>query len=299
MSTITINERTIALPSSWNDLDPHRLAGAWQLLSQNTPAAFDAHEVPHLVRIRLLMYLAGLDEAFMRAWERDCIAYYGPEDGPTAFLEELDGLLSELDPLFDIEDDDGRITYSIKLGRTRTPWQWLPAGDTRLYGPDDALTNITFYELVMTFTEFEEWLRTHNDTHLLRLCAILYRPSKPRTKDNLRSAYHGDRRLPLRDHEKTIPARMQAFAKMPEIIPQTISFFFASCRQAIVRRFPRMFSPAVGKATSSTGYANLLLTAAGNISEIPKVADTPAYTVLQWLSMRVEEAEEIQRKMKK
>ena len=174
----------------------------------------------------------------------------------------------------------------------------------RLYGPANGLENLTIYELGMTFMALERFLETKDDDYALELLAILYRPKKPHTRENALSAYQGDRRLPLLHHEATIPARKKLMAKLPDLVRAFLIFWFACCRQQIIRQFPNIFhQPEPNAAGERVGndyaWGGILLNLADGIIHLDAVASQPWSNALTYLSMLEDRRKEMEMELAK
>ena len=150
--------------------------------------------------------------------------------------------------------------------------------------PADGLENISFYELCTTFTHFENFLETKEESHIDELLATLYRPHKPKTKENRRMGYQGDRRLPLLHHEAMVSKRKLHMAILPKSTKQLLTFWFASCRQSIIENYDSLFSPPIRNENHSYGWGAILLALAGSLQNVDAIAIQPFENVLTYLS---------------
>ena len=183
-------DKTIQIPSSWNDLTKEQLIRIYKIIMAPKLAAFEPQVITGVKRIALVMVLLDISEKKMNTWEADCIATYGDTEGREIFITELDEVLQVTDFLFDIkepeEGEEGEKTYTIKLGLTHWPKEWKEihflkknsGRKKRYFAPDNGLENISFYELTYTFTLFERYMEKPSPEILHRLLAILFRPGK-------------------------------------------------------------------------------------------------------------------------
>lgn len=288
---VTINDQDITLPQSWNELSLSQQLSCYAIIMSGTGWLLEAQELLPAKRILLVQTLLGLDEAFMQQWKADCVAAY-EEDGELVFLAELDELLEPSDFLFDIiepEEEGAPRQYQIKLGLTQCPWPRLvrekKGGKKKYYlAPTDGLENISFYELCTTFTHFENFLDTKEENHIDELLATLYRPHKPKTKENKRMGYQGDRRLPLLHHEAMVNKRKRHMASLPQSTKQLLTFWFASCRQSIIENYDSLFSSPIRNENHSHGWGAILLALAGSLQNVDAIAIQPFENVLTYLS---------------
>jgi len=320
--TVTINNVAYhaEAPTSWDALSQRQLLDFYLLVfSPNVPA--DSQFQAGMTNLQLLILvnaLLGISKEDLSVWEQDCLEANGAEFGPVMFAAELRSVVHALiGGLFDITEDaeTKQTTYAVKLNRSVCPYPELvkrpPAGRYRskrleaqhtkkYYAPADGLGNLTIYELAAAFSRFEAYLATNDERHALELLAILYRPPKLATKDNLESAFEGDIRLPYRKREGTTAQRVPLMATLPLLARRVILFWFASCRAQIVRQYPKVFSAPAGEGDApGYGWGGVLLSVAGGPAGLEAVADQHYSNVLTWLSMKAEEADELERRLAK
>lgn len=288
---IRINDREIHPPQHWNDLPKKQLLQAYGILMTDSRGLFDNHELVHAKRIVLMKMLLDLDDAFMEEWKQDRIDEHG-EDGNIIFLSELKEMLAVTDFLFDIQqEEEEALTYAISLNLTKNPFPQLSrttkhGKEKILYAPADKLDNISLYELGRSFSLFEAFIKSGNEDYANELIATLYRPHKPKTSKNKRSAYQGDIRLPLLHHEGTVKKRQKHIAILPPAVKQIILFWFASCRQYIVESFPKVFVKSEGDESASGGYgwSGVIMSLAGGIIHLDEVAGQRYSNAMAYLS---------------
>lgn len=299
--------RTVA-PDSWNDLPLRSL-----LLFYNTLFEHQGPEHRQTVwtmskLLSMTMHLLQLDHKTMLAWEVSCRAEH-PDDveaGAAAFHDEVRQVLhATLAGLFDIKEVDDTTTYAVKYNLTKNPYPRIShtkkgQAPKFLHCAADGLENITIYELAATFTAYENYLATGEEEEINTLLAILYRPQKPITRDNEAMAFEGDKRLPYRRYEATVPDRARMMAKLAPLVRRVMVFWFASCRLAIVDAFPDVFR-STGKSSSSKtdfGWGATLLAVAGGPVGLETVADQNHANALTWLAMKQREVEEAEQRLR-
>jgi len=308
------NTRHVKVPSTWDDLDDRTAMLFYNILFSNVGDEFTRGVFTAVKLISLTQHLLGLSPEMMAVWEGS----HKEEHGDVAFLEELRAVVhAALGGLFDIEEDEetGATGYAVKFNRTRNAWPSLthtphkttktgkpkPAKKTTWYfAPADGLENITIYELAMSFARYEAYLNTRDDQHANALIGILYRPSRPVTTAERQSDWRGDRRLPLRQHEGTIEKRAQLAATLPALCRRFIVFWFAGCREAIVKQYPRVFKQSETK-TGGGDWGALLLSLAesGTFGALGETSDQHFSNALKYLSMKDEEAERMRLEIEK
>ncbi len=304
--------RELQAPESWNDLDLRTLMLFYHTLFTKPGGPYTNTAFTTVKIISMAQALLKLDSGALAQWEADCLAN-DPEHGDLIFLEELRQVVHlAIGGLFDIEvDDDGKTTYAPKLNLTCNPWKnfthttptqlkAVKPHTTWLYAPDDGLENVTLYELAFTFTLFEKYLATKDDALANKLIAALYRPSRPETKADRESEWFGDRRMPLRKYEKTLDARAAQVETIPMLTRRIIVFWFASCRQQIIEKYPKVFASAGdNEGGTNYGWGGVLLAMAGGPVGLEAIADQAYGNGLTWLSMKEDERRAQERALKK
>jgi hypothetical protein len=322
MQTIDINignlARKISIPEGWNDLNLKSL-----LLFYNTlfPAPGDEYVGSAFTMVKLIsmaQHVLGLEMDHMAKWEADCNAdaQVDPENGVTGemiFLSELrDVLHNALSGLFSIEtDENGATTYAVRYNLTKNPYPALTStpvvkkGQRKpqklqfLYAPGDGGNNFSIYELGMTFTLYENYLKTGDEAFADQLLAVLYRPSRPMTKLEGESGWQGDRRQPIRKYEAKIDDRAKLIRTLPVLTRRVLLFWFASCRQTIVDAYPKVFKPAKDSNKPGYGWGGVLLSIAGGPAGLDLIADQHFGNALTWLSMKEDEAVEMEERARR
>lgn len=307
-TTVTINQETITVPQSWNEIPLQQQFTCYKILTMEGAAIFAPQEVlPHR-RLLLLMELMNWDGKFLANWEQDCILA-DPLNGAEAYIDELSDLLSLTDFFFtpvlheDDTDDTPPTRFTINLGLTKCPYPELifkqkGKRKMRWFAPADGLSNISIVEMAALFTTYEHGMTSENMDWVESLLAIMYRPSKATTKENKRLGYEGDRRIEMEKVEHRIKVRTKKFKDAPVIAKQLLLFWFASCRQAIINNYPRVFISSKGDSQQeSTDWAAILLSLAGGVVHVETVAKQNHHNALKYLDLLEKEREE--RKLKR
>lgn len=288
---IQINEQKYPSPAAWNDLTLTQLLTCYQLMmDQRINQIFEGAEQLSWRRIEITRAILQLGDELMAQWEQDA--------GEDFFDEYKQVVLAASAFAFEKVGDE---QYQMALTLTKCPYPQLIDEERTYYGPADELDNITIYELGMSFKAFEAFAQTGELKHLHRLLAILYRPGKPDTEANQLSGYQGDRRLPLYNHETTIPARMERMARLPQLVSQVILFWFASCRQQIVNSFPNIFKADEGDVQAQGNdysWAGVILNLADGVVHEEIVSKKNYGTALVYLSMLEDRRKEQEMKQK-
>lgn len=293
---IKIDEHEVDVPQTWNQLPLRTALMVYNILITDTGGLLEPHELLPGKKIMLACALLDITPDFLEKWRSDCIAELeSEEDGELLYLAQLDEVLICANFLFDkleSDDGDGATKYQISLGLTKCPWPILKRKSKLVgrkpktyYAPADGLANLTIYEMAAAFTAFEQYLRTKNESHANRLLAILYRPAKARTRENIQSGFEGDIRLPYLHHESTVQARQEWVATLPADARQLLVFWFASCRQAIIEGYPNVFSGSgEGSDGRKYGWSGVLLSLADGLVHLDAVANQNHQNALTYLS---------------
>ena len=255
----------------------------------------------------------------MPRWEADCIAE-DAEYGHLTFLDELKQVMvPALKGLFEVKvDEEGGTSYAVKFNRTKNLWPALstpppappPKGRgvapnkpsvTWYYAPKDGLENLTLYELAYTFGVYEAFVRTGDERLVNQLIGALYRPSRPKTAAETETDWRGDRRQPLRNAEGMVNKRAKLAATLPVLTKRMIVFWFASCREAIVARYPKVFVKAEnGKVGGQNyGWGGVLLSIAGGPAGLDAISDQHYSNALTFLSMKEDERRRMEEEMER
>ncbi|MGI4870449.1 MAG: hypothetical protein ACRYFX_04635 [Janthinobacterium lividum] len=132
-----------------------------------------------------------------------------------------------------------------RLTKQLLPVLRVPGTLTRLHGPADAFSNLTFAEFIQAEGYFAAYQRERDVRHLDQLVATLYRPAGGRNPD--------DRRQPFAPCE--VAGRLRAVARLPLATRLTVQLWYGSCRTAWVRKYegtiftvPDQQQPAAAKA---------------------------------------------------
>ena len=293
-------ERVVQLPETWDDLGKRDLMLIYKtMFPSKITEGFD-HKLGVMKIASITKHILGLDNAEVEQWRTDCIVNEDAEEGDSVFLSEFKEVAHlAVEGLFEIgEDEEGRTTYAVKFNRLKNPYpeivleQKQKGGRSKVhwfYGPNDGLSNITIYELGYAFTLFENYVATGDEAAVNELVAILYRPSKPRTKENTDTNYEGDRRMKLRGYEAKAEERALLMQGINPDVKRVILFWFASCRQMIIDRYPSVFARRSKMNESDNaqyGWAGVLMGLAGGVAHLDAVSDQHHSNALTWLSIQ-------------
>jgi hypothetical protein len=111
----------------------------------------------------------------------------------------------------------------------------------RLHGPANKGYNITMLEYIHAEAAVYAWHKTKKPEHLLKLCAILYRPAKPAVKQRAID-FDGDKRQPFNDF--TYQRCIKWFRLLPRAKVFAVYLFYMGFKNALVKAHPAVFSNA-------------------------------------------------------
>lgn len=305
---VTINNQTITVPQSWNELSLEQQLFCYGVIMSESGDMLEPQELLPAKKLAILQYLLQLDEAFIKAWREDVVeGDIEKEDADAVFYGEVDELMACTEFLFEpsdpieAEEEDQPLRYQLKLDLTENPFPFFhfekKNGKKKYYhGPADELTNISIYEMGMAFTVFETFMETFEEDLAHELIAILWRPSKPQTKENKQKAYEGDRRQPLLHYEATIARRKERMATLPTNVKQLILFWFASCRQQIIAQYPEVFTSGDAKRRKGRdfGWGGLLMSLAGGLQNLDAISQQPHDNALTYLAYLEDQRQQVE-----
>ncbi|MEL7123469.1 MAG: hypothetical protein AAFO07_28745 [Bacteroidota bacterium] len=308
---ITINEKSYEIPKTWNDLSLKQLIACYSVIMHPFTTLLPAGEEMIFKRIELTKIILELDDDFMLKWKADCLQA-DKEDGELIFEQELQEVAKVItDFAFELlpkESDLDPDQYKIGLTLTNCPWPLIENTEADLYNqkyhaPADELENLTLYELGSALLTFERFVQEEDEDYADELIAILYRPPKQETVANLWSDYQGDKRLPYYKHESTVKKRKEYIKKLPQAVKQIILFWFASCREQIIKDYENIFVKEKGKKMGGNdyAYAGLILQLANGIANVDQVATSNFHNAFTYLSMLEDQRKqrEIEEQMKR
>jgi hypothetical protein len=308
-------KRTVTAPDSWDALGERPALLIYNTLFSGFGSEYSHQAFTAVKLISMAQYILQVGSDFLAKWEADAIMQ-DAEHGQAIFLDELKQVVeAALSGLFDIqEDENGATSYAVKFNRTKNLYPALThtkeakkgkpgnakSKTTWYYGPADGLANITIYEMAFAFGRYEAYVSTQDEQMANELIAILYRPSRSETQAERESAWKGDRRQPLRGYEGKIAERAKMAATLPMLTRRWIVFWFAGCREAIVKAYPRVFKKG-GDGSGGGGWDKLLLSLAetGTFGALGETSDQHFSNALKYMEMKDEEAERAERAAKK
>jgi hypothetical protein len=277
MTEIQIQTKT------WNDLKKRELLLVYPLAVQVASDISPKQRAAFLLEI--FFNLTGLSRSDFWFAGEDL-----EEDDALVLAYEMNEVIVQaLQHIIQPNEDQDK-PWIIQPGLTKCPFAELKIRQNNKvvswYAPATGLDNLTIYELGAIFTHLESYHSAGNEA-LCTMLATMYRPSKPKTIDNIESAYAGDRRLPYRGYEATVDSRAKRWYAMDKVVIALLTFWVTSCRAAFMKEYPRVFKTKVDEPEregNDYGWGGVLLSLSGGIANLNAVADTNAHTVFTYLS---------------
>jgi len=283
---VHINDKRIAVPQIWSEVSLQTALRLVPVLHADMHELYDDHEALQAMRMKATLALINKPMDWLVSWEQSC------EQG--SFLMQLAELLKVSDWLFEPIDGANALRIAPTLTRQLLVKREMPNTAT-LYGPSDDGYNLTFAEFKDADNEFAAYCQDRSIEHAVRMAAVLWRPSKPSTKDLLEHQFYGDRREKLPDNfsEQLIVAREKLIKKhWKQSELQLIVFWWASLRGKWVKMFPRVWQGNGHGDPNPFGWdAVLIALSGGSILNDDAIANKPVTSVLYNLDYDAYQAE--------
>lgn len=234
------------------------------------------------------------------------------EDVQIEIASKIDQL-SELFHFFFVEEADN-ITFNYDFTQNLIPkvkCGWF----TRLYGPDQALTNITFAEYIDAHSFYKQYAETANEDYLNMLVAVLYRKKQPflSVKRNL-FTFNGQIRVKY--NQNRLDYYVKHVKKLPFVVKYAVFLWFNGCENHLrhgdisINGYSINLSLLYKQSqtaeteshqTADIGIISLLYTVAesGVFGNIEKTAQTNLYDIFVYLYKKVIEQRKLEEKYKK
>lgn len=155
----------------------------------------------------------------------------------------------------------------------------------KLYGPKSQLSNLTFGEFIFSEKYFEEYMLTRNELYLLKLVAILYRPSIKGARIDLTDSFD------FESHLQTT-SLVVTYSEM-----QAILLFYLGCHRKLEKMYKRVFSKSdsstKAKQTVHYGMMNVafVLSDLGGLGDLDDIRKKNIHIVLQRWELLMNERE--------
>jgi len=151
---------------------------------------------------------------------------------------EIFRLSEQMESFFYDDVRDGKQVKSIKLSFVKN---LIPKIYKNLYGPGDALSDITFCEYRRAHTFYRDYLKTRNSDSMNHLIAILYRPAKRFLWiRKYFPGFDGQNRRPFtaKSNPILLDRRAAKIARLPLSIRYGIFLWFCGCEEYLVKGTP-------------------------------------------------------------
>ncbi len=140
-----------------------------------------------------------------------------------------------LDSFFEEIDQAGKKVKTFKLSFTKN---FIPVICGKLFGPKDALQDISFAEYRIAHGYFTAYLQSHSENDLNHLIAVLYRPVKRFLwLKNLLPSFDGQIRVPFtaKSNPLFLEERVKEIAKLPLAVRYGIFLFFSGSEEFLAK----------------------------------------------------------------
>lgn len=259
MTIVEIGKRLYPVPQKWNELTGRQLIDALVIL----------HSGMDVDTARLHLFRTITATTWWRLW------WLG--------VKEFDDLLYLVDWML----TDNTLTKNI-----------LPVY-REMYGPADAFNNLIISEFIFTeqhYTIFKNAETSEPDrlAALNSLVGILYRPAKPGY--DMRRNESGDIREAFNDNLTGFYSDFVAL--WPFAVKQAIAFWYAGCRDQLIKDFPKPFTPDPDSEGESVyGLWDILFSIAEKnvLGDFARVEGQLLKTVLMVLTKTMADAERIEK----
>jgi hypothetical protein len=265
---IIFQDKYIETVESWNELTPLQAMECYLILFSDVVSDVEQK------LILLMQCVTGITDSDLEALKMICNAEF--RDGQLIFNAIVSDLLCVTDFLF-IELDGKRV---VQPALTRCPYPQI--GD--YHACADEIENLTFLEFTRVLELHNQHTQSQDDACVHELSATVYRPAKPETVENQRSAYNGDIREPYFQREHQVKERIPFWVSVAPEIKHLLMFWLGSCLFEATERHEGLFKRTSGKL-NKWGWGGVMLTLADGVIHVDAVANQHFETVLVHLSM--------------
>lgn len=260
---IEIGEDRFETKDSWNALDLKEQYYCLEVLSVPIPEGADYNTEMVQKMNAIALYLLGITPQYVEDYRLSCVEAYNEADGNLLFAESWLELIEQVSSCvvekkyIDVEgEDEQQMVYATRLTLTKCPYPTLDMGALPLIASDDALSNATFGELVQLLTYWQRFNKKGDYSLINKCLAIVWRQHKPRTKENIRQNYEGDRREPYNPF--TVTLRENFFILTDPSVKRLLWFWLTCCLQEIIKANDAVFNPKESKYQYSEYYKKQL-----------------------------------------
>ncbi|MHC1707431.1 MAG: hypothetical protein AB9842_07905 [Bacteroidales bacterium] len=265
------------IPADITELSPEQYLDFVELFLMLTHEKISYHEL----RIKLLDRLVGFSKPLRKL---------KPEQKETV-LSEIYRLSEIMDSFVHFVESEGSQKPWINLTLVKNLVPEIRTRSRTLYGPADALTDLSFFEYIDAHNHYSEFLNTASEESLDKLIAVLYRPEiehykRARQKED----FDGQRRVKY--NSGSVEARAKELAFLPYPVKFGIFLFYHGCedflrdgeislgdsriRLSVLYEYPEVTD------SDDTGLVGVLYTLAESqvFGNAQQTADTNLYDVM-------------------
>lgn len=257
MRKLTIANKTIEVPSEWNELLDEQLKLLSSLLAEK-------QTLPE-VRLKLLLFCIGA--RVRRANEQVSDVWALTLGSKTVFLSASE--LEEMGRMFDfLFDTEGRLDVRL----TRTPFFRLETRRMMLMGPEDGLTNVSYGQFVQT-QSLLPLVQADFDSHINDFLCVLWKDLR---------------------FEPTEDGDPDWLADVSPDVKQVMLWYYIGSMRFIAEKFPRLFNGGESSTDENPFEAHQRIIdelAGGDVTKKEQVRRSPLFDALYTLEMAIERRE--------
>jgi hypothetical protein len=289
MNEIQIGLNTYETPESWEDVSREQSIDiAWALINSSTIQDFKSRLMLRWLKMEAKIYTfkdriytnQGSKRKTPRLHRQGKAMFISPEDW---FL-----ICETLNWMFAVSPKNKNPFFQSRL--TTNPVPVIKNGNSRLFGPENLLSDCSAIEFAKADTRRISFRNTTEEKYLNELIALLYRPRRRfrRIARLITGNYNTDPRVKYSD---AYLKNADIIAKLPSEIRHAILIWFEGCCTVMAERYNAVFSG--GESTDdSTGWAGVFQRIADKATEINSVMELNIHTLLFDLNERIKQSKE-------
>ncbi|MDR1455532.1 MAG: hypothetical protein LBJ01_07775 [Tannerella sp.] len=264
MRTLQLNEDIYELPGTWNELTVEQLTYLIGLAGKQSSE--------EEIKLKMLLFCMG---AYVRKYRKllTNTFRYTIVAGKAKYdlsAEEVSVVCDIFSYLF--TEHDGKVSVNPLL--TVNPFRQTKCGCQWVYGPEDALTDITYEEFVFLLTYFQSMQSDPDAIH--DFLSVIYRTKRDRERG---------RRNP------------QLMRGMSPTVKTAALWFFLGTMRFLAEKFPRTFSG--GEPSSGSVFENQMRVvdalASNDVTKKETVKNALLYDALYTIEIAAENAEKVKK----
>lgn len=280
MHTLEIPSGKICLKyaSCIEELSPREFPFMMKLLLMQQAGEISIHDF----RVRLVVFLLKIRKTYK--------FYLMSDVQREGLYENISRLADSLNSFYDNVEENGSLVKRLNLNFIK---QMLPA-IKGLHGPDDALTNLTFFEYKEAYRAYTMYVNSKDEEDLNELIAILYQPRPFLYRIRKRFALSNvPSRTPFTPKSSALlETRKRVVKGFPDHIKVAIFLWFGNCVEYVCTGKPRidgneidfalLFNSKNQPATPGIGLTGVLFSLAesGVFGNVLETGNTNLYDVL-------------------